>query len=99
MFRPPTHALEVSSTGAETITLVCLQASDAFGADGMELDCPGCEIWEVRNGVNPGFQTQQGSPSSSPLVNPSPSESAEHSAPVHALPLALKAMPGQQQRH
>merc|ERR1719203_2391955 len=54
---------------------------------------PGCEIKVVRAGVPPRRQMQSGSPSSTPLDWPSPSESAWHSATVHSWFSAAKALP------
>lgn len=43
-------------------------------------------------------QTQHGSPSSWPLVRPSPSESVSHSSLVHSKPWALKSRPNELRR-
>jgi hypothetical protein len=47
----------------------------------------------VRAGVAPGVQTQLGSPSSRPLLKPSPSLSAAHNAAVHEYPAPENAIP------
>ena len=44
---------------------------------------PGLDISEVLEGVFPRVQVQSGSPSSSPLMIPSPSLSSRHTATVH----------------
>ena len=44
---------------------------------------PGCEMPVVRVGVSPGVHVQSGSPSSWPLVSPSPSLSRRHSSAFH----------------
>jgi len=53
------------------------------GFFGMEFLSPGLEISSVRaGGVPPFLKTQQGSPSSAPLLTPSPSESAWQNSTV-----------------
>jgi hypothetical protein len=54
-----------------------------FGFVGVEKERPGCDRPVVLAGTLPTFHAQQGSPSSSPLVKPSPSESGQHIASVH----------------
>ena len=44
---------------------------------------PGCVMFFTLLGNCPGLQTQSGSPSSCPFVNPSPSESFLHNSRVH----------------
>ena len=61
--------------------------------DGVESAYAGWEIPVVRDGVAPADHTQFGSPSSCPLVKPSPSVSAWHRPVVHARPSAAKADP------
>lgn len=54
---------------------------------------PGWEMPVVLEGFVPGVHTQDGSPSSSPLVMPSPSLSAWQSAVLHWLPPCKNASP------
>lgn len=49
----------------------------------LTVSIPGCEMPVVRVGVFPGVHVQSGSPSSWPLVSPSPSLSRRHSSAVH----------------
>lgn len=60
----------------------------------VEEGSPGCDNWTVLS-VAPlvGVHVQQGSPSSSPLVSPSPSESVLHSASFHSRPRRAKSRP------
>lgn len=52
---------------------------------------PGCPV-DLPDGVDPAIHVQFGSPSSSPLVFPSPSESFWQRSTVHIRPAAAKSL-------
>lgn len=54
---------------------------------------PGCVMNSSNCGVWPDDHSQSGSPSSTPLLKPSPSESWLQSVVVHDLPADLKSLP------
>ena len=56
------------------------------GPLGLSFGSPGLVISVVLSGTSPCCHTQRGSPSSSPFVYPSPSESILHSVEVHLFP-------------
>ncbi len=82
-------------TGGFVVGRAVVRAAVAFcvvGTEGTHEAIPGCVAVE-NVGALPFVQTQFGSPSSWPFVNPSPSLSFWQSPDVHLCPAALKSFP------